>query len=349
VDRLPYLTFKECAVIAPKLTRLREQQKQKRRNMSDNSLTVAEGNFLAPAAGLRHVLEAYQAKKEFYDQVLKKGVDYGVIPGSDKPALLKPGAEKLASFFGLSPVFHDVQTAEDWTGKDHNEEPFFYYRQKCELNLRGRVIATADGSCNSWEKKYRYRQANRKCPACGIEAIIKGKEEYGGGWLCWKKKSGCGATFKAGDQSIEGQEAGVVKNQDVAEQVNTILKMAQKRALIAAVLIATNTSDYFTEDFIQGDWHEAEPQAQPQPARDEPPAFDLKGNWKSPKVSYDLACTVKDKNGTAYTEINIAKLPYMRRSIEKSMGLEENIERVDYMVECQLKLDTIDAILEASS
>jgi hypothetical protein len=33
------------------------------------------------------------------------------------------------------------------------------------------------------------------CPVCGKYAIIKGKEEYGGGWLCYKAKGGCGAKF----------------------------------------------------------------------------------------------------------------------------------------------------------
>jgi hypothetical protein len=39
-----------------------------------------------------------------------------------------------------------------------------------------------------------------------------------------------------------------IPNDDVPEQVNTILKMAQKRALVAATLIATGLSDYFTQD-----------------------------------------------------------------------------------------------------
>lgn len=31
------------------------------------------------------------------------------------------------------------------------------------------------------------------CPNCGkTEHVIKGKEEFGGGWLCWKNKGGCG-------------------------------------------------------------------------------------------------------------------------------------------------------------
>lgn len=38
----------------------------------------------------------------------------------------------------------------------------------------------------------------RACPECGESAIIKGKAEYGGGWVCWKKRGGCGATFPEG-------------------------------------------------------------------------------------------------------------------------------------------------------
>jgi len=43
------------------------------------------------------------------------------------------------------------------------------------------------------------------CSACGnAGAIIKGKEEYGGGYVCWKGKNGCGATF----ETLPGSEAG---------------------------------------------------------------------------------------------------------------------------------------------
>lgn len=36
---------------------------------------------------------------------------------------------------------------------------------------------------------------DKTCPKCGKPAIIKGKAEYGGGWLCYKAKGGCGAKF----------------------------------------------------------------------------------------------------------------------------------------------------------
>jgi ribosomal protein L37AE/L43A len=245
--------------------------------MSDAIVTSNQSYYLAPAAQLNTVLAAYQAKKDFIEKVLRKDVDYGTVPGATKPALFKPGAEKMSSFFGLAPVFEDIETVEDWTGEQHGGESFFYYRQRCTLHLGDRSIGSADGSCNSWEKKYRYRQQSRVCPNCGKETIIKGKAEYGGGWICFTKKGGCGAKFKDGDAAIESQQVGQVKNEDIAEQVNTVLKMAQKRALVAAVLISTGVSDYFTQDIddfvTEGEWHESDSgKTTTPPMPEEPPA-----------------------------------------------------------------------------
>ena len=36
---------------------------------------------------------------------LKAGVDYGIVPGGDKPTLLKPGAEKILGGLGLVSMF----------------------------------------------------------------------------------------------------------------------------------------------------------------------------------------------------------------------------------------------------
>ena len=222
---------------------------------------VRQDAYLSPAATVHDALGRYQAMKDFVSGVLKSKVDYGVIPGtSDKPTLLKPGAEKLAAFFGLTPTFPVVERINDWTGQDHGGEPFFLRDYKCQLYRGGELAGEGCGSCNSWESKYRYRNANRVCPQCGAEAIIKGKAEYGGGFICFAKKGGCGAKFADNDPAITDQQVGKTRNPDIFDQVNTIDKMAQKRALIAAVLIATNASDYFTqdiEDFIDADFFDA--------------------------------------------------------------------------------------------
>jgi vacuolar-type H+-ATPase subunit H len=113
------------------------------------------------------------------------------------------------------------------------------------------MLGEAVGSGNSFESKYRYRTAQRICPECGQATIIAGNPEFNDGvanFICWKKKGGCGLKFEAGDKRITSQPVGRMPNPDVSDQVNTIQKMAQKRALVAAVLVVTNCSDTFTQD-----------------------------------------------------------------------------------------------------
>ena len=95
---------------------------------------------------------------------------------------------------------------------------------------------------------------------------------------------------------------------------------------------------------IPGKW-----QQEPALAQTEPPAapFDLRAAWKSEKVSYDTAASIKSADGTPYTEIDIEKLPHMRRSIEKRIR-DNNLTEVE-LAELQLKQDVIDAILQAQS
>ncbi len=282
---------------------------------AQREIVLQTGNdYLVPAAGLQQILATYQLKKEFIEQVLKEGIDYGSTPGtSEKPSLKKPGAEKMATFFGLAPVFEDVATIEDWTGGDHGGEPFFYYRQKCKLYRGERMVGSADGSCNSWEKKYRYRWVSElEIPATADKATLRTqggktyefafaieKAETGGQygkpaayWKRWQDAIASGAAKPIKRKARNGRELDAfemdstlyaVKNPDVAEQTNTILKMAQKRALVAAVLIVTNASDYFTQDlddlgdFVTGEIVEgalkdgAGEQSREQPKTEQPP------------------------------------------------------------------------------
>jgi hypothetical protein len=125
-------------------------------------------------------------------------------------------------------------------------------------------MAEGIGSCNSMEGRYRWRDAKRSCPSCGSAAIIKGKAEYGGGWVCFKKQGGCGKNFQDGDQSIESQPLGKIENDDPYTLANTILKMAQKRAHVAATLNATGASRIFTQDVEDmGDLAPSAPSSQP--------------------------------------------------------------------------------------
>jgi hypothetical protein len=179
------------------------------------------------------------------DDVFKEKLDYGIIPGTgDKPTLLLPGMEKLMRALRLRAEYIERQIIRDY------DRPLFHYEYECRLveyetNI---CVSTAVGMASSFEKKWRWRQSDRVCPHCGLAAIIKGQEKYGGGWLCFAKKGGCGAKFKDGDKSIEGQTVGRVENEDIFDQINTISKIAQKRALSSAIKGAANVSEFFTVD-----------------------------------------------------------------------------------------------------
>lgn len=215
------------------------------------SAIVRADDFM-PVFTVDQAIERKSQVNKFIAAVMHESEDYGKIPGGgEKKVLLKPGAEKLCSIFGLVPRYVAETVIEDWTGADHGGEALFYYEYKCQLWRGDRFMGEAIGSCNSWESKYRYRSGKRTCPECGAAAIIEGKQWKPSDpkqWLCYEKKGGCRAKFSIDDQRITGQQIGRVANEDVADVVNTIQKMAQKRALIAAVLIVTNCSDAFTQD-----------------------------------------------------------------------------------------------------
>ncbi len=175
--------------------------------------------------------------------VMKPDIHYGVVPGtSGKPSLYKPGAEKLCLVFRLDPEYEFVTRVE--------EPAEVAYTVRCTLThiTSGARVASGMGSCSSRETKYGFRKGTRRCPKCKAEAIIKGREEYGGGWLCYGKKGGCGAKYDEKDAAITSQSEQLVPVLNVHDQANTILKMACKRAMVAAVLAGTAASDFFTQD-----------------------------------------------------------------------------------------------------
>ena len=158
----------------------------------------------------------YETIKRLAEEIMVEGKDYGVIPGTDKPVLLKPGAEKLGAAFGLVTSFDVTGKIEDW------ERGFFYYDVTCTLCTRdGHVVASASGSCNTKEPRYRYR---------------------------WEGK---------------GSSRKRVENTEPFDLVNTVQKMAAKRAHVAAIRIATAASDVFGVEEAD------EPNQTPQPTNEE--------------------------------------------------------------------------------
>lgn len=256
-------------------------------------LEVERQRFL-PIMPISQAVERREMMVQAVQKLMRPDHDYGKIPGVNKDVLLQPGAQKLDNLFGFVPRFEIVSCAEDWTGEDHGGEPFFQYNVKCQLWRGDFLMGEAIGSCSSWESKYRYRNSDRICPACSKNTIIKGKEAYGGGWICFTKKGGCNAKYKDGDKSIEGQATGKVKNPDIYDQVNTILKMAEKRAHVAATINATSASEFFTQDMEDNGGNSGSSDG-PQP---------------DPRGTKEAAAAVRDKkvtemkNGKSYAEVS---------------------------------------------
>ena len=176
--------------------------------------------------------------------VMRQDEHYGIIPGVQKPSLWKPGAEKLCLLFRLAPRYT--------TQKEFGDGGHLTVTAECDLThiTSGAFCGSGQGMCSTHESKYAWRKGSHGCPVCGESAIIEGKEEYGGGWLCWRKLGGCGSKWP--DNSPEGQgfakAVDRVPNEDLPDVWNTVLKMATKRALVAAVLNVTAASDIFTQD-----------------------------------------------------------------------------------------------------
>lgn len=183
--------------------------------------------------------------RSFKEQCMVDDIDFGIIEGVKKPSLFKPGAEKLLKFCGYAVTSVNVIEHKDWNATP----PLFDYRIETTVSSlhTGKVEGIGVGECNSYEPRYKYRQGSRACPQCGEATIFKSKN-HPFGWYCWTKKGGCGQQFQPGDKSIEGQDTGRTINPDIAEQKNTIMKMAKKRSVVDAALIATGASEIFTQD-----------------------------------------------------------------------------------------------------
>lgn len=112
-----------------------------------------QGNSLAiiDKMDMRTVEETTRKINEFQTIVrnnLKENKDYGKIPGTSKPTLLKPGAEKILMLMGLQSTYDILDSTRDF------EKGFFQYQVRCTLKKGDVIITQGMGSCNSREKKY---------------------------------------------------------------------------------------------------------------------------------------------------------------------------------------------------
>jgi len=207
------------------------------------------------------LLEQSRKVAEAMGAAMQEGTHYGLVPGVSKPTLLKPGAEKLCVLFRLAPHYE----------RELVYGPGDHLTAIVACTLRhaptGMVIATGEGLCTTRESKYAYRRAEMECPDCGQPAIVRSAKKSA--YFCIRDKGGCGHRFAFGSEQgreLDGQEVGRKENPDLCDSWNTVLKMADKRALVAAVLNGTAASDVFTQDVEETARQQAS--GEPEPAAD---------------------------------------------------------------------------------
>jgi hypothetical protein len=182
----------------------------------NNQLSIIEAIDIQSIPSTMQKISAMQA---IVQKTLKRDHDYGIIPGTTKPTLLKPGAEKILLMFGLTSEYEFMDKIEDF------RKGFFSYSIKCILTKNGGKITEGVGHCNTFEGRYRWRWVKESEIPSNID-----KENL----VC--RKDRWGRTIYR------------ISNDDPYTLANTVLKMAKKRAQIDAVLTVGSLSEVFTQD-----------------------------------------------------------------------------------------------------
>lgn len=110
-----------------------------------NSLSIIDSLDLGAIQGTLSKINQFQM---VIQNTLKPDHDYGIIPGTSKPTLLKPGAEKILMLLGLTSEYEIIEEVKDY------QKGFFAYEVKCILYKNGVKITEGFGHCNTKEKKY---------------------------------------------------------------------------------------------------------------------------------------------------------------------------------------------------
>lgn len=172
---------------------------------------------IMPANIDAEIEKAIQVRENFnklFNNLLQQGIDFDRIPGTDKPTLLKPGADLLCQVFHfVSSEPKIISSVEDF------EKGIFSYTVSIPILHRESeaLVSVGIGSANSFEVKYKYRYVDTE----------------------------------------EGEKVRI-DNPEPADQQNTLVKMAAKRAYIDGVLKATGASRMFTQDIEDMPWLQPE-------------------------------------------------------------------------------------------
>lgn len=166
---------------------------------------------------LAEIRDRVNLVQEVMRGIMKLNTHYGTIPGTPKPTLYKPGAEVLCVTFRIAQEYQIIDLSDELTAR---------FRVTCvgRHQVSGIVLGEGVGECSSGEEKYKWRGA-----VCSAEFDQT------------PEKMRRLKFYKNGDKKTQVRT-------EAADQSNTVLKMACKRAMIAMTLNVTAASDIFTQD-----------------------------------------------------------------------------------------------------
>ena len=174
-------------------------------------------------------LENAKRIAQLLKEKMVEGVHYAsnLFPSQQKPTLLDPGSQLIMYAFSVYP---DHQILEHTVYREAGEEVIRYV-VKCELKLKGFNIKVAEGmgSASSDEVKYKYRWLPEEELA---EVYGFTSEEL----------------ERLPKREVAGKTLRRVRNPEVLDLDNTILKIAAKRAEIDACLQLPGVGEAFTQD-----------------------------------------------------------------------------------------------------
>ena len=113
--------------------------------VADRSLSMIDNISIQQVEGTMQKITQFQ---QVIQRTLRQNHDFGIVPGTDKPTLLKPGAEKILMMMGLRSEFEIVDSTRDF------EKGFFQYQVRCKLYKNNLLITEGLGACNTKERKY---------------------------------------------------------------------------------------------------------------------------------------------------------------------------------------------------
>lgn len=215
---------------------------------------VSDALALSPSLSASEIKAQVQLIQQVMHAVMKDGVHYGTIPGTNKPTLYKAGSEKILSTFriAIEPDVLDLSTFD---------EARYRVTARAVSQSSGIALGSGVGECSSSEEKYRWRAA-----VCEQEFDETPEDRRR---MVWKK----------GNRETPPYQIKQVRT-NPADVANTVLKMAKKRAQIDATLTVTAASDVFAQDLedlpaeiraeVAGDEAPAKPVLQPPQRKSEP-------------------------------------------------------------------------------